>query len=147
MSYEVLYITILYFVPQKNIIYGPSKDKFLAPPLAMAHYCYLINTTSPSWPLTRTDPTQTTIWPVSTNHWLRPSLILIFALTFDQKLKFLKWPILLSFFIWSSEIGQLANSSLWFLQRHSSWHLQVIFSCLFNLKPSSSFRLEFEGGC
>ena len=52
----------------------------------------------------------------------------------------------LRFFIWSSEIGQLAHS-LWFLQRHFSRHLQVIFSCLFNLKPSSSFRLEFEGGC
>ena len=48
---------------------------------------------------------------------------------------------------WSSEIGQLAYSSLWFLQRHSSRHLQVIFLYLSNLKPSSSFYLEFEGGC
>ena len=29
----------------------------------------------------------------------------------------------LRFFIWSPKIGQLAHSSLWFLQRHSSWHL------------------------
>ena len=34
MSYEVLYITILHFIPKKKkIIYGPPKDKFLAPPL------------------------------------------------------------------------------------------------------------------
>ena len=53
----------------------------------------------------------------------------------------------LHFFVWSSKIGQLTHSSLWFLQRLYSWHLQEIFSCLSNLKPSSSFRLEFEGGC
>ena len=53
----------------------------------------------------------------------------------------------LRFFIWNSKLGQLAHSSLWFLQRHFSRHLQMIFSCLSNLKPSSSFRLEFEGGC
>ena len=53
----------------------------------------------------------------------------------------------LRFFVWSSKIGQLAHSSLWFLQWLYSWHLQEIFSCLSNLKPSSSFRLEFEGGC
>ena len=53
----------------------------------------------------------------------------------------------LYFFVWSSKIGQLAHSSLWFLQRLYSWHLQEIFSCLSNLKPSSSFRLEFEGRC
>ena len=53
----------------------------------------------------------------------------------------------LCFFIWNFEIGQLACSSLWFLQRHFSRHLQVIFSCLSNLKPSLSFRLEFEGRC
>ena len=35
LSYEVLYITILYFIPKKNIIYGPPKDKFLAPPLPL----------------------------------------------------------------------------------------------------------------
>ena len=51
------------------------------------------------------------------------------------------------FLHWSSKIGQLAYSSLWFLQRHSLRHLQVIFSCLSNLKLSSSFRLEFEGAC
>ena len=30
------------------------------------------------------------------------------------------------FFIWNSEIRQLAHSSLWFLQRHYSRHLQMI---------------------
>ena len=53
----------------------------------------------------------------------------------------------LCFFVWNSKIGQLAHSSLWFLQRHYSWHLQEIFLCLSNLKPSLSFCLEFEGGC
>ena len=36
MSNEVLYITILHFIHKnkKKFIYGPPKDKFLAPPLA-----------------------------------------------------------------------------------------------------------------
>ena len=91
------------------------------------------------------------------------------TLTLDQlTLTFLRWPLTksqnfrqglscsvfrvdsnfeLHFFIWNSKIGQLAYSSLWFLQRLYSWYLQEIFLCLSNLKPSSSFRLEFEGGC
>ena len=91
--------------------------------------------------LTR-DSTQTSI------RWLW-----LFALTFDFR-KGLSYSVFrvdsnfgFLFFTWSFEIGQLTHSSLWFLQRHSSQHLQVIFSCLSNLKPSSSFCLEFEGGC
>ena len=53
----------------------------------------------------------------------------------------------LCFFVWNSKISQLAHSSLWFLQRHSLRHLQVIFSCLSNLKLLSNFRLKFDEGC
>ena len=37
LSYEISYITILYFIPKKNIIYDSPKDKFLAPPLPGVH--------------------------------------------------------------------------------------------------------------
>ena len=50
----------------------------------------------------------------------------------------------LCFFIWNSEIGQLAHSSLWFLQRHSSRHLQVIFSCLPKLSLTCISSLGFS---
>ena len=78
-------------------------------------------------------------WPLtkSQNFWQGLSC-LVFHVDSDFGLRF---------FIWSSKIGQLAHSSFWFLQRHSSRHFQVIFSCLSNLKPLSSFCLEFEGGC
>ena len=36
MSYEVLYITILHFTHTQKFIYGPSKNKFLTPPLTRA---------------------------------------------------------------------------------------------------------------
>ena len=81
---------------------------------------------------------------------------------FDFNFNFMRWPLTKSqnflnclfflvfcvdsdfglyFFIWSSEIDQLAHSSPWFLQRHSLKHLLGIFSYLSNLKVSSSFYI------
>ena len=78
-------------------------------------------------------------WPLTKSQNFRQSLSCsVFCIDFNFGLRF---------FIWNSKIGQLAHSSLWFLQRLYSWHLQEILSCLSNLKPSSSFHLEFEGGC
>ena len=110
-------------------------------------------------------------WPGPT--WPEPPESNPWALTVDfdpgpVDFDFLRWPLTksqnfwqclsysvfrvnsnfeLRFFVWNSKIDQLAHSSLWFLQRHYSWHLQEIFSCLSNLTPSSSLRLEFEGEC
>ena len=75
-----------------------------------------------------------------------------FCVDLWPKVKIFKRAYLALFFAYSVssfealKIGQLAHSSLWFFQRHSSRHLQGTFSCLSNLKPSLSFRLEFEGG-
>ena len=97
------------------------------------------------------DPTRT-MYPLTLT-WTSWLWLWLFALTFDQNSKFpysvfrVNSNFGLRFFIWNSKIGQLAHSSLWFLQRHCSWYFQVIFSYLVNLKPLSSFRLEFEGGC
>ena len=115
-----------------------------------------------SWALTQNPTDLTRKWISSdfdSSCWLLLSAdywLWLFALPFDHKSKFLKEPTLLSFFcldfnfglhffIWNFKIGQLAHSSLWFLQRHSSMHLYEIFSCLSNLKLSSSVHLKFEG--
>ena len=105
-------------------------------------------------------PTRNQPKPCAVDFWLTVDFDLLgltFALTFDQKSKFLKglilpsfshrfqfWTLVLHLKLQSWSIG--AFFILWFLQGHSSRHLQVIFSCLSNIKPSSSFRLEFEGG-
>ena len=71
--------------PCKNIHISPS------PRHQTRQQCRLVSTTSPSWPLTKTDPTRTTrIWPVCTDRWLRPrtNWLWLFALTFNQKSKF-----------------------------------------------------------
>ena len=99
----------------------------------------------------RTDPDHVAVdWPLTLTQDL---LTLTFVLTFGQKLKFLKMPILLSFSrrfrFWILFLHlKLQNWSIGiFLIVVSSRHLQEIFSYLSNLKPSSSFLLEFKGGC
>ena len=104
------------------------------------HQCHIIRMTSATLQLdpwltwkTQNRPKLCRSLTNRPNRWLWPLLTLTFAVTFDQKLKLLKGFILLNlscrfwfwtlFFHWSSKIGQLAYSSLWFFQRHSSRHL------------------------
>ena len=121
--------------------------------VALSAPCHLVDRWSgPTRPgLHGSDPLALTIdfdpWPVDFDFLRWP---LTKSQNFQQGLSCLVFRVdsnfLLCFFVWSSKIGQLAHSSLWFLQRLYLWHLQEIFSCLSNLKPSSSFRLKFEGG-
>ena len=96
----------------------------------------------------RIDPNYITHWLCLTVDFTRSlTLTLCWPLTksqiFQKGLSYLIFHVVSDFghhfFIWSSEIGQLAYSSLWFLQRYSSRHFQGIFSCLSNLNLLSSF--------
>ena len=104
------------------------------------------------WPwLTRPGPPGSNPWALIVDFCLR--WLWLFALTFDQKLKFSIGSILLSFLrrfrFWTPFLHlKLRNWSIGTLFNIiSSRHFQVIFSCLYNLKSSSSFHHEFEGGC